>query len=492
MEYNFDLISKYHSFKKIGNENEYISEKIAEDIEIDMVFLNLDFTKSKIGKQFLFSKLRSNGKPDEKLLEYSQNFDSKPEDRIFAEKELSKLNEKKDYYLIDLLTETVTPNQNYYNYARLSLFALALILILSFFYVKILLALILLFAANLVIHYLNKNYVEFYNSVIYRLQNLLKISAKLSKVSFLRGDYSRIDLRILNKNMRSVGFDTALSKNEYLSVLWFFIEIFRVCFMTEIFSFRRKIRALDTSKPQLLEIIEFIGRVDCAIALNEIKRRKKTCQPDFIYEKKIILEGIYNPFIENCVENSLDLNAKSAAITGTNMSGKTSFMRTVAINTLFAQNFGFCFAEKYTAPKMQIYSSIAVHDSLSEGRSYYMEEVLRIKEFLKDSEEFKLILIDEIFKGTNTTERIAISKAVLRNLNAPKNIVFVTTHDLEIAEFLSDKGYDLFYFDENVVENELSFSYKIKSGINTKTNAVRILEMSGYPENILSEARKYL
>lgn len=171
------------------------------------------------------------------------------------------------------------------------------------------------------------------------------------------------------------------------------------------------------------------------------------------------------------------------------MSGKTSFMRSVAINVVFAQNFGFCFADFYSGPKMKIYSSISVHDDISENKSYYLEEVLRIKKFLEDRNQFALILIDEIFKGTNTKERIAISKSVLQNLNNEKNIVFVTTHDLEIAMFLKDNNYELFYFDEEVNNNQLSFPYKLKNGINEKTNAIRILEMYDYPKNIVENAK---
>ena len=114
---------------------------------------------------------------------------------------------------------------------------------------------------------------------------------------------------------------------------------------------------------------------------------------------------------------------------------------------------------------------------------------MRIKKFLEDRNQFALILIDEIFKGTNTKERIAISKSVLQNLNNEKNIVFVTTHDLEIAMFLKDNNYELFYFDEEVNNNQLSFPYKLKNGINEKTNAIRILEMYDYPKNIVENAK---
>ena len=341
----------------------------------------------------------------------------------------------------------------------------------------------------MVIHYLNKNYVDYYNSIIFRLQSAITVSEKIGRISKLQEEYDKINLKRIKKVMRFANLESAIVTNEYLSVLWIFTEIFRILFLLEIFSFRKKVNALEVSRKELLKMFEFIGKTDTSINLLKIQEDYNICKPIFVEEKKLRLTNIYHPFIENCVQNSLELQNESIAITGSNMSGKTSFMRSVAINVVFAQNFGFCFADFYSGPKMKIYSSISVHDDISENKSYYLEEVLRIKKFLEDRNQFALILIDEIFKGTNTKERIAISKSVLQNLNNEKNIVFVTTHDLEIAMFLKDNNYELFYFDEEVNNNQLSFPYKLKNGINEKTNAIRILEMYDYPKNIVENAK---
>lgn len=490
MDYDLNLLKKYFDFVKDNENFHSLTSETAEDLELDLVFLKLNNTASKIGEQYFFAKLRSSDNHSHEFDSFTEFFKNNPKEKEFALKQLSQLNNRKDYDIIDLLKEGVSSNEKYYKYAQFYLFAITLIAICGFFVPKILLLIIPLIAVNMVIHYLNKNYVDYYNSIIFRLQNAITVSEKIGRIPKLKEDYDKINLKRIKKVMRFANFESAIVTNEYLSVLWIFTEIFRILFLLEIFSFRKKVNALEVSRKELLKMFEFIGKTDTSMNLLKIQEDYNICKPIFVEEKKLRLTNIYHPFIENCVQNSLELQNESIAITGSNMSGKTSFMRSVAINVLFAQNFGFCFADFYLAPKMKIYSSISVHDDMSENKSYYLEEVLRIKKFLEDRNQFALILIDEIFKGTNTKERIAISKSVLQNLNNEKNIVFVTTHDLEIAMFLKGNNYELFYFDEEVDNNQLSFPYKLKNGINEKTNAIRILEMCDYPKNIVENAKK--
>jgi DNA mismatch repair ATPase MutS len=122
-------------------------------------------------------------------------------------------------------------------------------------------------------------------------------------------------------------------------------------------------------------------------------------------------------------------------------------------------------------------------------KSYYFEEVLTIKEMIEKSQmpESNLFLLDEIFKGTNTIERISAGKAVLSYLNSGNNIVFVSTHDIELTEMLKD-SYELYHFSEKVDNKTVDFDFKLKNGKLKNRNAIRILEINDYPEEIISEA----
>ena len=122
-------------------------------------------------------------------------------------------------------------------------------------------------------------------------------------------------------------------------------------------------------------------------------------------------------------------------------------------------------------------------------KSYYFEEVLTIKEMIEMSGDGKpnLFLLDEIYKGTNTIERISAGKAVLSFLTHADNIVFVSTHDIELAELLKDE-YELYHFSEKVDQKTVDFDYKLKDGKLKNRNAIRILQINDYPEQIIQEA----
>lgn len=171
------------------------------------------------------------------------------------------------------------------------------------------------------------------------------------------------------------------------------------------------------------------------------------------------------------------------------MSGKTSFIRTMAINAVTGLTLNTCFADEYSMCRMKIFSAIRISDDLLNDKSYYFEEVLTIKEMINESESdsSNLFLLDEIFKGTNTIERIAAGKSVLSYLNRGNNIVFVSTHDIELADLLNEE-YELYHFSELVDHQTVDFDYLLKPGKLKNRNAIRILQINNYPETIISEA----
>jgi len=138
---------------------------------------------------------------------------------------------------------------------------------------------------------------------------------------------------------------------------------------------------------------------------------------------------------------------------------------------------------------VRVFSAIRISDDLMNDKSYYFEEVITIKTMIDKSKDecFNLFLLDEIFKGTNTVERISAGKAVLSSLNEDNNIVFVSTHDIELADLLKTE-YDLYHFSEMVDHKTVDFDYKLKEGKLKNRNAIRILQLNDYPESIIKEA----
>ena len=190
------------------------------------------------------------------------------------------------------------------------------------------------------------------------------------------------------------------------------------------------------------------------------------CLPE-VKDKSNVLDAIemYHPLIVSCVPNSIKVDGKSILLTGSNMSGKTSFIRTIGLNSITALTINTGFARQFSLSRLKIYSAIRISDNLMNDRSYYFEEVLTIKDMIDKSQMpgSNLFLLDEIFKGTNTIERISAGRAVLSFLSNQGNIVFVSTHDIELAELLQDT-YELYHFSEQVDNRTVDFDFKLKEG----------------------------
>jgi len=249
------------------------------------------------------------------------------------------------------------------------------------------------------------------------------------------------------------------------------------------------LRRLDSKRKEIEDVFCFVGEVDMLISVASVRCGLGVYCAPVISDSKISAKNIYHPLIDNCITNTIEVSGKSILLTGSNMSGKTSFIRTVGLNVITGLTINTCFAESMTIPQLRIYSAIRISDDLLNDKSYYFEEVLTIKEMLEKSTSGipNLFLLDEIFKGTNTTERIAAGKAVLSTLSKNRNIVFVSTHDIELADLLSDE-YELYHFSEIVKENNVDFDYKLKEGKLINRNAIRILQLNNYPNDLIEEA----
>ena len=239
------------------------------------------------------------------------------------------------------------------------------------------------------------------------------------------------------------------------------------------------------------QVFAFVGEVDILISIASLRKGLDTyCLPT-VKGSGIAAVQMYHPLISNCIPNSIEVLDKSVLLTGSNMSGKTTFIRTMGINVLTGLTLNTCFAHSMTFPRLRIYSAIRISDDLLNDKSYYFEEVLTIKQLIDRSLEDipTLFLLDEIFKGTNTIERISAGKAVLSVLTKANNLVFVSTHDIELTELL-DTEYSLYHFSELVKDNGVDFDYTLKEGKLKNRNAIRILQLNNYPAHLIDEAMR--
>jgi len=207
-----------------------------------------------------------------------------------------------------------------------------------------------------------------------------------------------------------------------------------------------------------------------------------TCIPTFNPDKIVKAKEMGHPLINNekRVTNDLTCENNIFIVSGSNMSGKTTFMRTVGVNLVLARAGSFVCAKEMTASQLNVVTSMRIADNLSEGISTFYAELKRIKTMMALAKENAktMFLIDEIFRGTNSVDRLIGAKTVLEKLNELGVVGMITTHDLELCEIVNQlpriKNYS---FSEQYLDHEILFDYKMKAGVSKTTNAKYLMQM---------------
>jgi DNA mismatch repair ATPase MutS len=209
--------------------------------------------------------------------------------------------------------------------------------------------------------------------------------------------------------------------------------------------------------------------------------------------KQLQLEALYHPLVADAVPNSLDVTDTSVLVTGSNMSGKTTFVRALGVGAVLAQTLHTACAADWCTPLLRVRTSIGRADSVVEGKSYYLAEVESVAALVRAqvSGVQHLFLLDEIFRGTNTTERVAAGFAVLSYLNRGVDIVVVATHDIELIGLLGE-SFATKHFREEIAHRRMTFDYRIHDGPSSSRNAIALLGVMDLPADLVTAATSAL
>jgi DNA mismatch repair ATPase MutS len=477
-----------------------VTDQTLEDIDFDSLFKFIDRTTSTVGQQFLFKKLVEPTSEIEKRSE--KLIQSVTDDKDLRENiqlELFRLSNHDGYHISALMRErSLLEEPKWLKLLALDLAIVALLIVLSFIFPVLLIALIFPFTLNMFLHYANKSNTFHFTRSIPQLNVLIEVSKTLNQIDshlYKKSVEEAIsDLRSFQRKAKLISFDNEGGIQSELSQLGsFFTDLIKAFLLIEVIMLFKVIKELKNKQASILILFNYVGNIDASISIASLRSGKlKTCQPVFTTAKKeLTVTNIYHPLIKNCVTNRLSINKKGILITGSNMSGKSTFLRTLAINSILAQTINTCFADEFVSPILKQFSSIRIDDNLFEGKSYYFQEVNVMGSLIEkvNLPNQNLFILDEVFKGTNTIERISAAKAILSYLNRNENIVIVSTHDIELADMLDDE-YDLYHFTETIEQDELHFDHTIKPGQVKTRNAIKILELSDYPADIINEARQ--
>ncbi|BCN29906.1 MutS-related protein [Anaeromicropila herbilytica] len=234
-------------------------------------------------------------------------------------------------------------------------------------------------------------------------------------------------------------------------------------------------------------IFKVIGEMEALESLSVIGRDREISFPILKESEDIIFHGsdMTHPLIQadQAVKNSIHIEHGIEIITGSNMSGKTTFLRTIGMNMVLAYAGAPVCASRMELSVMNLFTSMRVQDDVSKGVSSFYAEVLRIKEMVEYAKNHKpmLALIDEIFKGTNSADRITGAKEILKYLNKRHVIAVVSTHDFELCSLVENNEVvgSNHHFEEYYDSDQIHFDYKMKKGRGYTTNAKYILRMAG-------------
>mgnify|MGYP000407442303 CR=1 FL=1 len=246
----------------------------------------------------------------------------------------------------------------------------------------------------------------------------------------------------------------------------------------------------------LLELYDIIGYLDAIIAIASFRDSVETyCIPQFEMEKEhskqLKMQMLYHPLIKNPVKNSIDTD-KSILFTGSNASGKSTFLKAVAINVLFAQTIHTVLADEYCSSFYRIYSSMALRDDILSQESYFIVELKSLKRIftkIREDDVAVLCFIDEILRGTNTVERVAASSQLLEEIAKKNALCFAATHDIELTYLLEDI-YQNCHFEEVLQDGDVSFDYLLKEGRANSRNAIRLLEVIGFDKEVVKRSQQ--
>lgn len=499
-EYTFEKFESIKEFYNSRQDNRYDVDDITwNDLDMDQIYMLINNSQSSLGEEYLYSILRKPSFSDEELKERDRliDFFLKNEDKRVALqlllRKLGKLTHISVYKYINLLDNfKVESNIPHYIMA----FGLPISFGLLFINPPLGGFLTLAFLSNNIYQYYKKKaLIENYLTVFVYIIRLLQAANDIEKLGFPQIKTYTDTLKKDRNAFKSFkkGSIILTSQNPSGNLLDAILDYGRMLFHIDLIKFNSMLTVLKNNREALNRLFANIGLLDSMIAVASFRKYLVNyCQPELIKssEPNISVEDLYHPLLENPVPNSIYQDS-SALITGSNASGKSTFIKTLAINAILAQTTYTSISKKYKASYFAIFTSMALRDNIFSNESYYIVEIKSLKRILDHvNDEIPLLcFVDEVLRGTNTLERIGASSRILSSLASKNTLVFAATHDIELTHIL-ENSYSNYHFQEYISDNKILFDYKLHSGRAVSRNAIKLLELLGYSNDIIEDAEE--
>ena len=491
------------------NDNSVLIDDITwHDLDMDRLFTMINNTQSSCGEEYLYYMLRKpiHNNEDRALLDNDICFmadNSRQDIRVKIQEELAGIGKYDNNSIYDHLDYTSSIADKCKSGTHIfSLLFLIVSIVMIFISTGI--GIILVIAAisfNILSYYRIKSEILPYMNSLKYVMGLYKAGKNITgyKDDFKESQAlsNRINLvenatQALKPFAKKSGFVFASAYGGQ-SIFSFLRDYFNMLTHFDLIMFNKMIKNLDASYDDVDRLIGNLGYFDSIIAIGSYREALDAwCKP--AYEDGSIgikAENMYHPYIENPVKNSFDAGS-CMLLTGSNASGKSTFLRTVALGIIMGQTIVTVCADAFASKDLYVYSSMSLSDNLLKGDSYYMAEIKAIKRILEAKDMVKgsiIAFVDEVLRGTNTVERIAASSQILKYFEANNISCYAATHDIELTSLLEDK-YNNYHFEEDISGGDITFNYKLNKGKATSRNAIELLRSLGFGSDITDNAKK--
>jgi len=469
-----------------------IDERTWKDLEFPLIFGSLDTTVTPLGSQCLFRTLRTYASDPEEIEDLHRSIQFLRRDKNLRERIQLTLAKVKAQSAAMIIDDLLDPHLEGPKHPRLiigwsvvcvaMLAAMAASMISWMFLIPIMLINILAIARM-------EGREQDLSGSLQAMLRMLNVAKKLTH-NYEGQPVSQLADLLANtagrkRATRAFRFFGITDRLPFGSGAWL-----NILFLAKWLTFLYTIDRVSTVRSELREVYELLGSLDATIAVASFLQHTDTwCRPTIGPERTLKIDHGYHPLLDRPVPNSLKLYERSALISGSNMAGKTTFVKMMAINVILGRTLGICLAEKAKIPASPVMACIRSHESVQSGESRYFAEVKTILSFLNAGARSPLVVIDEPFSGTNTNERIAAAMSVLSALSK-HSLVLATTHDVELQELLQDR-FDMYHFTETP-ELDHFFDYNLRTGPCTEGNALRLLARLGFPPHVINEATSFV
>lgn len=493
----FDAIGRYFVRKK--KDGFCIDDITWNDLDMDTVFMLLNHTWSCIGESYLYAMLRTPSfskeelQERERLIRYFSEHNSEQEKIEYFFAGIGKTGARSIFdYIYNLADYQEDSKTVHYIGIGLILAALAGIVIYPATGILLLIGAIGFCWGT---YFSRRKKIEPYILSCKCLLEMLKAADGLQKIKLpaIEKYQERIveAKKKFGRFRRNSTFVVAGGFMESGGIEESIVAYLNLTFHLDLLQFNTMVRELRENLDAFESLTENIGMLESAIAIASFREMmQEWCVPALERTDDTYLraKNVYHPMIDDPVKNSISVE-KGVLLTGSNASGKSTFLKTIAINALLAQTIHTCLADVWEENFCQIYSSMALRDDLMSQESYYIVEIKSLKRIMDHMEDELPLLcfVDEVLRGTNTVERIAASAQILKSMDRRKVQCFAATHDIELT-YVLEKEYENYHFQEEVSEGDILFNYQLYEGRATSRNAIRLLSIIGYDDEIIRAA----